>query len=457
MALSLSSPEEDALHRGVDSCDSFCIPTGAAVDEIFEIDRCLQWTEDKCLKRVTLQFPDSLLSHAPKVAERLQRRSSMTFAVLGDTSYGECCVDEVAAEHFSSDGVIHYGNSCLTPTQRLPVLHIFTSLPIDISDLLEKLDSIDSNRKVYLFYDVRFHTAIEAQRHVICSSRLVYICAVPEEPTFHSKCGRVCNEDITSNDVIFYCGDSTKYALILSMTFAKCHHYNYNPREKQLNNTISNISRTLMQRFYLIERIKDALRIGILVGTLGVSRYRDIIDKIITSIKVSGKRSYTFLVGKPNVAKLANFPEIDAFVLVACPENSVIGSKEFMQPVVTPFELDVALNRDRDWATGEFHADFQDLLPEGKSFKEFYAYGADATDVSLITGRLRTTGLGAEEAEKKAVMTQQTALAVLHTGGGGQYLAERSWQGLEQKLGETPLQKADKGRMGIATGYDGEA
>ena len=128
-----------------------------------------------------------------------------------------------------------------------------------------------------------------------------------------------------------------------------------------------------------------------------------------------------------------------------------------MQPVVTPFELDVALNRDRDWATGEFHADFQDLLPEGKSFKEFYAYGADATDVSLITGRLRTTGLGAEEAEKKAVMTQQTALAVLHTGGGGQYLAERSWQGLEQKLGETPLQKADKGRMGIATGYDGEA
>ena len=94
MALSLSSPEEDALHRGVDSCDSFCIPTGAAVDEIFEIDRCLQWTEDKCLKRVTLQFPDSLLSHAPKVAERLQRRSSMTFAVLGDTSYGECCVDE---------------------------------------------------------------------------------------------------------------------------------------------------------------------------------------------------------------------------------------------------------------------------------------------------------------------------------------------------------------------------
>ena len=456
MALSLSSHEEDALYRVVDSHDSFYIPTGVAIDELFEIDRSLKWIEEKCLSRVTLQFPDSLLSYAPKVAEKLRRRSSMSFAVLGDTSYGECCVDEVAAEHFGSDGVIHYGNSCLTPTQRLPVLHIFTSLPIDISDLLEKLDSIDDSRQIYLFYDVRFHTAIEAQRHAIGSSQRVYICAVPKEPTFHSKCGRVCNEEITSNDVILYCGHSTKYVLILALTFPQCHHYNYNPGEKKLNTTISNISRTLMQRFYLIERVKDASRIGILVGTLGVSRYRDIIDKIITSIKVSGKRPYTFLVGKPNVAKLANFPEIDAFVLVACPENSVVGSKEFMQPVITPFELDVALNRDRDWATGEFHADFQDLLPEGKSFKEFYGYGADVTDVSLITGRLRTTGLGVD-AENKAVVTQKTTLAVLHTEGGGQYLAERSWQGLEQKLGETPLQKADKGRMGTAMGYEGEA
>lgn len=457
MALSLSSNEEDALHRVVDSCDSFCIPTGVAVDEIFEIGRCLKWIEEKCLARVTLQFPDSLLLHAPKVVERLQRRSRTTFAVLGDTSYGECCVDEVAAEHFGSDGVIHYGNSCLTPTQRLPVLHIFTSHPVDISDLLEKSGSIDSSHQIYLFYDVRFHKAIEAQRNGICSSRRVHICVVPEEPASHSICGRVCNETITSNDVILYCGDSTKYALILSLTFPKCHHYNYNPREKRMDSTISHIGRTLMQRFYLIERIKDASRIGILVGTLGVSRYRDIIDKIITSIKVSGKRPYTFLVGKPNVAKLANFPEIDAFVLVACPENSIVGSKEFMQPVVTPFELDVALNRDRDWDTGEFHADFQDLLPGGRSFKDFYAYGADAFDMSLITGRLRNTGLGVEDAEKKAVMAQQTALAVLHTGGGGQYLSQRSWQGLEQNLGEAPLQKADKGRKGIAMSYDGEA
>jgi diphthamide biosynthesis protein 2 len=39
------------------------------------------------------------------------------------------------------------------------------------------------------------------------------------------------------------------------------------------------------------------------------------------------KKCYTISVGKLNPAKLANFMEIECFVLVACPENSVIDSK----------------------------------------------------------------------------------------------------------------------------------
>lgn len=31
--------------------------------------------------------------------------------------------------------------------------------------------------------------------------------------------------------------------------------------------------------------------------------------------------------GKLNVAKMANFMEVDCYVLVACPENSLIDSK----------------------------------------------------------------------------------------------------------------------------------
>jgi len=65
-----------------------------------------------------------------------------------------------------------------------------------------------------------------------------------------------------------------------------------------------------MRRNYLIEKAKDSSRIGILVGTLAVSRFGKIIDYISKIIRESGKKPYTFLVGKPNVPKLANFSEV---------------------------------------------------------------------------------------------------------------------------------------------------
>ena len=36
---------------------------------------------------------------------------------------------------------------------------------------------------------------------------------------------------------------------------------------------------------------------------------------------------YTIAVGKLNAAKMANFMEIDIYVLVACPENSLVESQ----------------------------------------------------------------------------------------------------------------------------------
>lgn len=36
------------------------------------------------------------------------------------------------------------------------------------------------------------------------------------------------------------------------------------------------------------------------------------------------------------------------------------------------------------------------------------------------------------------------------------FLASRSWRGLEQKLGETPVVKAVEGRRGIAIAYEEE-
>lgn len=53
----------------------------------------------------------------------------------------------------------------------------------------------------------------------------------------------------------------------------------------------------------------------------------NIIDHLKKVIRGSGRKYYTFVMGKLNVAKMANFMEVDCYVLVACPENSLIDSK----------------------------------------------------------------------------------------------------------------------------------
>ena len=100
-----------------------------------------------------------------------------------------------------------------------------------------------------------------------------------------------------------------------------------------------------MQRYKLIEEVKqdDAQVFGIVVGTVVVNQYMDLISRIKDVLTRSNKKCYEVLIGKLNEPKLKNLAIVDMYVLVGCRETSLIDSKEFMARVVTPHELFMAL------------------------------------------------------------------------------------------------------------------
>mmetsp|Transcript_1969 Transcript_1969/g.4492 ORF Transcript_1969/g.4492 Transcript_1969/m.4492 type:complete len:86 (+) Transcript_1969:1016-1273(+) len=51
-------------------------------------------------------------------------------------------------------------------------------------------------------------------------------------------------------------------------------------------------------------------------------------------IAAAGKKSYTFVMGRITPEKLANFPEVDVFVLISCPQLALLDCKEFYAPVI---------------------------------------------------------------------------------------------------------------------------
>jgi len=220
-----------------------------------------------------------------------------------------------------------------------------------------------------------------------------------------------------------------------------------------------------MRRYAIIQKARDADVFGILVGTLGVASYLPLIAHIRQVLARAHKKAYTISVGKLNPAKLANFAEIECFVLVACPENSLIDAKDFLRPIVTPFELQLALQPSPTW-TGEYVLDFDQVLarePPKHSSDEEDDGDPDRPVFSLVTGKYRhakrygeddpTPAQESSSSSALILRDQDGTVSTLRDSAAGEFLQSRTFRGLETRAGLDPPSILQQGRSGIARGY----
>lgn len=66
----------------------------------------------------------------------------------------------------------------------------------------------------------------------------------------------------------------------------------------------------IKKKQYTKEKIKDSKHIGILICSLSIKDLLERINQVKLLCKKTNKKCYIFSVGRPNVAKLANFPEV---------------------------------------------------------------------------------------------------------------------------------------------------
>jgi 2-(3-amino-3-carboxypropyl)histidine synthase len=67
--------------------------------------------------KVSLQFPEGLMLYACIIADILTTFSKpkVEIVIMGDVTYGACCVDDIASDQMGCDLLVHYGHSCLIP------------------------------------------------------------------------------------------------------------------------------------------------------------------------------------------------------------------------------------------------------------------------------------------------------------------------------------------------------
>lgn len=373
----------------------------------YEIDRTVKAIRDQGWKRVALQFPDHMLSHSARVSQLLSRGLSecvpepakfidadhpelsldslridtqaqpVKLTILADTSYGSCCVDEIAAEHVEADAVIHYGRACLSPTARLPVLHIFTQSRFDeaaaVEAFVDAFPHSDSN--VILTADIPYasHVQSMADRLSVIGYAAVFAAKIVHDPSSLIP-NRTLPQMILENPEqlsawhIYHIAEPPT-ALLLNLTSKVQSIRIFRP---DLDGAIgnaqaqeANTSMVLRRRYALVTSMSTVSTWGILINTLSVKNYMHVVDHVKKQIAAAGKKSYLFVVGKLNAAKIANFAEIGGWVVIGCWESSLIDSRDFFKPILTPFELELALKTDetRVW-TGAWRSDFEGVLED---------------------------------------------------------------------------------------------
>ncbi|KAK1963796.1 diphthamide biosynthesis protein 2 [Colletotrichum sublineola] len=463
---------------------------------VYEIERTAREIKEGGWSRVALQFPDSMLCDASWVAETLTTAlggsDSHRVCILADTSYSACCVDEIAAEHADAQVVVHYGRSCLSPTSRLPVIYVFTRHTLDIEQAVEAFQKEfpDKEKKVVVMADVTY------QDHVVpLTSKLraagytqLLLTEVERDPTGTIPNRRIEAPATDLSQYSLFHISAPPPALLLALQTRMASLHVLSTPSLSTDDPTRTTNTLLRRRFARVLTLAAAGVVGILVNTLSVSNYLGSIDLLKRRIAEAGKKSYTVVVGKLNAAKLANFAEVDGWVVVGCWESGLVEEDAgFFKPVITPFEMEVALKPESERVWGlEWWGGIEKMDHSSAARQDDDDEGLDEDESAppeydLRTGRLVASrpmrmpirpanGDSAPEADDGERGNGQappghSALVKRAVGGevatingvlspGAEYLrSQRTWRGLGTDYGEESSTVVEEGRSGVARGY----
>lgn len=79
----------------------------------FELPKTIAQVAKNGATRVALQMPEGLLMYGCSIVDIIERFAGVECVIMGDVTYGACCIDDYTARALGCDMMVHYGHSCL--------------------------------------------------------------------------------------------------------------------------------------------------------------------------------------------------------------------------------------------------------------------------------------------------------------------------------------------------------
>ncbi|KAE9555688.1 hypothetical protein FO519_001159 [Halicephalobus sp. NKZ332] len=330
----------------------------------FEVPKTIWKIRDTKARLVALQFPEGLLMYSCVIADILSKYTDCEVIIMGDVTYGACCVDDYSARSLGCDLLVHYGHSCLVPIQDtagIQMLYVFVNIDLNLSHFIEVAQlHLRNYGALALVSTIQFVASLQILKKELLEKGIDVM--IPQcSPLSPGEILGCTSPKLPSNiGAIVYIGDGRFHLESVMIQNPSIPAFQYNPYSRRLTKEDYGFDVMVRNRANAVDTARKSGCFGLIQGTIGRQGNPRIFDDLEEKLKARNKTFLRVLLSEIFANKLALFTDVECWAQVACPRLSIDWGLSFRTPLLTPYELSCAL---------DFTKFTQDDYP-----MDFYAY-----------------------------------------------------------------------------------
>ncbi|AAS51691.1 ADL229Wp [Eremothecium gossypii ATCC 10895] len=339
----------------------------------FEIHKTVWNIRKHNAKRVALQMPEGLLIYSLVISDILEQFCNCETVVMGDVSYGACCIDDFTARALGCDFIVHYAHSCLVPVDvtSIKILYVFVTIGIDEDHLMKTLQkNFAKGTSLAVFGTIQFNPAIHSIREKLLysESHMLYITPPQIKPLSKGEVLGCTSQRLPKEQfaAMVYVGDGRFHLESAMIHNPDIPAFRYDPYSRKFTRETYDQHQLVEVRSSAIEKARNSQCFGLILGALGRQGNLATVANLEKKLRAAGKKVVRIILSEIFPQKLAMFDHIDAFVQVACPRLSIDWGYAFNKPLLTPYETNVMLGQDRMFNEKYYPMDYYEVNGYGR-------------------------------------------------------------------------------------------